>query len=159
MTDLYHSSRPDRRPLRVWKSGKLKSKTMFGRKRKNLQPWLDYFEMLQTYESKGFLEVKPAEHEAYVTQPGLHAMSEGDDPRQQIYSAIPKTVRRLRAYAGWRSQEGKSYMKQPFAVHVVKDMEPYDPLYSMVIETRRHWWRLWIPSDYIDVIDYKTPEP
>ncbi len=40
-------------------------------KHPNLTPWLDYFKMLQQYETKGFLEVKPAEHEAYITRAAL----------------------------------------------------------------------------------------
>lgn len=41
------------------------------KKKTNLQPWLDYFKMLQRYEAKGFLEVKPQEHEAYITRAAL----------------------------------------------------------------------------------------
>ncbi len=41
------------------------------KKKTNLQPWLDYFKMLQRYEAKGFLEVKSQEHEAYITRAAL----------------------------------------------------------------------------------------
>lgn len=41
------------------------------KKKTNLQPWLDYFKMLRQYEAKGFLEIKPQEHEAYVTRAAL----------------------------------------------------------------------------------------
>lgn len=37
----------------------------------NLQPWLDYFKMLQRYETKGFLQMNPKEHEAYITRAAL----------------------------------------------------------------------------------------
>ena len=40
-------------------------------KHQDLQPWLDYFKMLQQYEAKGFLEIKPQEHEAYITRAAL----------------------------------------------------------------------------------------
>ena len=40
-------------------------------KRKFLQPWLDYFDMLHTYEQKGYLEVKPDKHEAFITRAAL----------------------------------------------------------------------------------------
>jgi hypothetical protein len=123
------------------------------KKRKNLQPWLDYFKMLVTYESNGLLEMQPAKHEAYVTRPALHAMTEGDDPWRQLTS-LPKTVRRLRAYAGWKSCEGKDYLKAPFAVHVVKDEKPHDLLYTVVLTPRRAWWKLWMTADRIDVIEY-----
>jgi len=41
------------------------------KKRTNLQPWLDYFKMLQRYEQEGFLQMNPKEHEAYVTRAAL----------------------------------------------------------------------------------------
>ena len=41
------------------------------KKKTNLQPWLDYFKMLQRYEQEGFLEIKPQEHEAYITRAAL----------------------------------------------------------------------------------------
>ena len=31
-------------------------------KHKDLQPWLDYFDMLHTYEENGFLLMKPMSH-------------------------------------------------------------------------------------------------
>ena len=40
-------------------------------KHPDLTPWLDYFKMLQRYEQKGFLEIKPQEHEAYITRAAL----------------------------------------------------------------------------------------
>ena len=120
---------------------------------KDLQPWLDYFEMLQQYEQRGFLDVQAKKHEAYVTQPALHAMTEGDDPQEQLRSgAIAKTVRRIRAFAGYKSQEEKDYLKQNFAVHVVQDTEPHDLLYT-VLMSRRHWPLY--PKDKIEVIDYR----
>jgi len=41
------------------------------KKKTNLQPWLDYFKMLQRYETKGFLQMNPKEHEAYITRAAL----------------------------------------------------------------------------------------
>ena len=128
---------------------------MIFKKRKNLQPWCDYFKMLQEYVKHGYLEINTKDHEAFVTQPAIHAMTEGTDPQRQL-RAITETVRRIHAYAAWLSQQGKAYMKQPFAVHVVNDSVPHYRLYTIVIETRRHWSRLWIPSDYIDVIVYNA---
>ena len=40
-------------------------------KHQDLTPRLDYFKMLQQYEQKGFLEVKPKEHEIYITRAAL----------------------------------------------------------------------------------------
>ena len=41
------------------------------KKHKNLQPWLDYFDMLHTYEQKGYLQMEPQKHETYVTRAAL----------------------------------------------------------------------------------------
>ena len=51
-------------------------------KNRDLQPWLDYFGLLRTYEEKGFLEVKPDRHEAYVTQAAMMTLLGIGDPVQ-----------------------------------------------------------------------------
>ena len=122
----------------------------------DLQPWLDYFDLLGTYERKGFLEVMPNKHEAYITQPARHALSEGDDPQEQISKAIPETVLRIRAYAAWKSQEGQPYLKQNFALHVVEPEHPHDLLYTLLLTQTRRWIRLWRKTDSIEVITYQT---
>lgn len=127
----------------------------------DLQPWLEYFEMLHTYEKQGFLEVKADEHEAYVTQPALHAMSEGDDPQKQLMDgSVEKTLSRLRIYAAWQyankqaAKELQSYLKQNFSIHVVKDSEPYDLLYTFLLSRKRKWWKLLLKGKHIELIDY-----
>lgn len=148
----------------------------------DLQPWLDYFEMLHSYERQGFLEVKSDKHEIYVTQPALHAMSEGDDPRKQFMDGvIEKTLSRLRIYAAWQYAHNQSlstsgpeiyegpdepmplpipakmlqaYLKQNFAIHVVKDSEPYDLLYTFLLSRKRKWWKLLLKGKNIELIDY-----
>ena len=126
-------------------------------KKTNLQPWLDYFDMLHTYEESGFLQMEPEKHEAYVTQPALHAMSDGDDPTLQMRDgSIEKTVQRLRAYAGFRAQQGEQYLKQNFAVHVVQPDAPHDLMYTLFISRRR--WPLH-RKDRIEVIDYSEKQP
>ena len=122
--------------------------------KRNLQPWLDYFDMLQVYEETGFLEVQPDKRDAYVTQPALHALSVGDDPSSQSPKAILSTVRRICAYAGWKSQQGGGFLDDGFALHVVKDQSPYDLLYTILLTRRRKWWRLWCKTDSVDVIEY-----
>lgn len=49
-------------------------------KHQDLQPWLDYFKMLQRYEQKGFLEIKPQEHEAYITRAAFCSLSPDPSP-------------------------------------------------------------------------------
>lgn len=42
----------------------------------DIQPWLDYFELLQTYEQKGFLEVAYDKHEAFITRAALYTLAD-----------------------------------------------------------------------------------
>ncbi len=84
-------------------------------KHPDLTPWLDYFKMLQRYEAKGFLEVKPAEHEAYITRAALLTLTptpalpegEGDAANNLLLqggqrgAALADTLRNIRAYAVW----------------------------------------------------------
>lgn len=126
---------------------------------KDLQPWLDYFDLLQTYEHKGYLELQLDKHEAYVTQPALHAMSEGDDPQEQLRDgSITETVRRIQGYAAFRSTKGTAYMEPPFAIHVVQQEPPYDLLYTLLITHRKSWRTMWRRRDDIEVINYKSEE-
>ena len=78
-------------------------------KYQDLAPWLDYFKMLQQYEQEGFLQMKPKEHEAYVTRAALLTLSNINP--EDIQSAtilsqpptiIADTLSRLRAYAAYR---------------------------------------------------------
>ena len=128
-------------------------------KHKNLQPWLDYFPLLQTYEEKGFLQMEPEKHEAYVTQPALLTLANvtvlpGTDMKAHtVLMPIVRTLRRLRTYAAFMSQHS-DYLSHNFAVHVVKPEGRPDPLYTVVMTRRRAWWKLWLKADVIDVISY-----
>lgn len=62
--------------------------TMVKKKHSDLQPWLDYFYMLSLYVQRGFLQIDVDKHEVYVTQPAIHAMSDGNDPATQLLSLI-----------------------------------------------------------------------
>lgn len=135
------------------------------KRHKNLQPWLDYFRMLQTYEEKGFLQMEPEKHEAYVTLPALYTLADYDDNPADLadtssvavvrrMTAIGGVVRHLRDCAAFRSRDGYGYMSRPFAVHVVTAGEPHDLLHTIVVTTRRRWYRLWTLHDEFDVISY-----
>lgn len=157
------------------------------KKKTNLQPWLDYFKMLQQYEAKGFLEVKPQEHEAYITRAALLTLSptpalpegEGDAANGK---ALHDTVTRIRAYAAWRAApavgqqhpadmndpeaplptipeaELTAYFSQPFAVHIVKEDYPHDLLLTLLLQQKRSWRTAWRTVDAIEVIDYTEKE-
>lgn len=83
------------------------------KKKTNLQPWLDYFKMLQQYEQKGFLEVKPQEHEAYITRAAFCSLSPDPSPVERGEAKGPNIplqggqreadiLFNLRAYAAYR---------------------------------------------------------
>lgn len=129
------------------------------KKNNNLQPLLDYIDMLKAYEQKGYLQLEIDKHEAYVTQTALHAMTPGDDPQQQLQDgSITDTVRYIQGYAAFRSTQGKAYMEPPFAIHVVRDEPPHDPIYTLVITHRKSWRTLWQWRDDIEVINYQSEE-
>ncbi len=132
-------------------------------KHKDLQPWLDYFKMLHTYEQKGFLQIEAEKHEAYVTQPALYTLAGcsfsnrflGHDLSMvYVMRKVGHLVRRLRVYAAWKSQGGTGYDRYAFAVHVVKETEPHDLLHTIVLTSRRKWWKLWMWHDSFEVISY-----
>ncbi len=125
------------------------------KKHKDLQPWIDYFSMLQTYKQKGYLEVMPEKHEAYITRPALLTLTPGSDsPTTLTPEAIPDTVRRIRAYAAFCAQQGDGYLTWPFALHVVQDEPPHDLLHTILLSPTRSWRTLWCTREQVEVIDY-----
>lgn len=150
-------------------------------KRKSLQPWLDYFDMLYTYEQKGYLEVKPDKHEAYITRVALCTLSptpalpEGEGGA--IDTRVLDTARRLRTYAAYLSavsvgakypaelsdegvtappipaSELKECMDHPFALHIVKEEPPHDVLCTLLLTRKRNW--LGIRRECVEVINYE----
>lgn len=154
------------------------------KKKTNFQPWLDYFKMLQQYEAKGFLEVKPAEHEAYVTRAALLTLTGIDAENVQSAAissqpeALADTLSRLRAYAAYRwapavgqqhpadindpaaplpaipEAELTTYLLQPFAIHIVKEDYPHDLMLTLLLQQKRSWRTAWLTVDTIETIDY-----
>ena len=156
-------------------------------KHQDLQPWLDYFKMLQQYEAKGFLQMNPKEHEAYITRAALLTLNptpalpegEGDSANGK---ALHDTVTRLRAYAAYRwaptvgqqhpvdindpdaeipvipIEELTAYFSQPFAIHIVKEDYPHDLLLTLLLQQKRSWRTAWRTVDTIEVIDYTEIE-
>ena len=138
------------------------------KKKTNLQPWLDYFKMLQRYEQEGFLQMNPKEHEAYITRAALLTLA-GIDAEDVQSAAVPQklpnladTLSRLRAYAGWKAAAADpsaishqpSYISAPFAVHIVKEDYPHDLLLTLLLTQKRSWRTAWRTVDTIEVIDY-----
>ena len=137
------------------------------KKRKNLQPWLDYFTVLQEYEARGFLDVQKEKNEAYITESALHSLSGSSADIVSIVHEDPlraksllardalRTARRIRAYAGWRSKKGEAFLAEPFALHVVGDEYPYTPKYTLLITSRRRWWMPWTVTDHVEIVEYE----
>jgi len=130
---------------------------------KNLQPWMDYFMMLQRYERDGFLQTEAEKHEAYLTRAALCTLAEGGKeaaaPADMDYVAMlsrgtPRVLRCIRTYAAWLSREGRDYLSRPFALHVVHEDGPHDLLYTIVLTGRRRWWMPWTWHDSMEVIVY-----
>ena len=87
------------------------------KKHKDLQPWLDYFRKFRQHADKGYLLMKPADHEAYVTQPALYVLAgfsdeqvrRGDHLRDGLRTTrmLADTARHIRAYAAWLAAAAK----------------------------------------------------
>lgn len=131
------------------------------KKHQDLQPWLDYFAILQTYEEKGYLEVTADRHEAFVTQAALLTLLGMDETasieditvRRRLTTAASDFLQRIRGYAGFRSQKGEQYLNENFALHIVKDDTPHDLICTILLTTRRNWLRR--KKEHIEVISYK----
>ena len=153
----------------------------------NLQPLLDYFKMLQQYEAKGFLEIKPQEHEAYVTRAALLTLTGIDAVVvQPVTSSLSDEklidlISILRAYAAYRwvpavgqqhpvdindpdaekpvipTEKLTAYFSQPFAVHIVKEDYPHDLLLTLLLQQKRSWYGR--RKETIEVIDYTEQKP
>ena len=156
-------------------------------KHQDLQPWIDYFKMLQQYEAKGFLEIKPQEHEAYITRAALLTLANIDAVAiQPVTSSLSDEklidlISILRAYAAYRwapvvgqqhpvdmndpasplpaipEAELMTYLSAPFAVHVVKEDYPHDLLLTLLLQQKRAWYGR--RKETIEAIDYTEQKP
>ena len=152
------------------------------KKKTNLQPWLDYFKMLQRYEAKGFLQMNPKEHEAYITRAALLTLANIDAVDIQPVTSplsdeeLIDLISSLRAYAAYRwapavgqqhpvdmndpaaplpdipKTELTAYLSQPFATHIVKEDYPHDLLLTLLLQQKRTWYGR--TKDTIEAIDY-----
>ena len=117
--------------------------------------FLEYFEMIEIYEKKGFLELRTETHEAYVTRAALYALSNADMCNHtERQKAVFDTVCYIRMYAAWRSQDGPDYYIKPFAVNVVREDAPHDLLYTIFLSLRRRWWWPFRKTVYFEIIKY-----
>lgn len=129
-------------------------------KHKDLQPLLDYFKLLQTYERNGYLEVMPDKHEAFVTQAAFLTLAGVNEAtlakdladQQRMSTATSDLLKHIRTYAGFRSQQGKQYLAGNFALHIVKDSQPHDLLNTILLTKKLDWLKR--EKEHIDVISY-----
>ncbi len=145
---------------------KIKLNVLGRNKTADLQPWLDYFEMLQTYEQKGFLEVAPDKHEAYITRAALYTLADAIHKTADsnilaaitdtcvLTSSVFDTARRIRTYAAWCSQQGEGYLSWHFALHVVGEDASHDLITTLLLTRRRRWWCPWRKTEYVEIITY-----
>ena len=117
------------------------------KKHQDLQPWLDYFQMLHTYEEKGFLQVVAEKHEAYITRAALLTLAQPSTPKLATQG--------LFRYLMYRCAVTEELDAGTFALHIVKEDPPHDLLNTIVLTTRRPWWKLWMKHDHYEVIDYR----
>lgn len=151
---------------------------------KDLQPWLDYFGMLRTYEEKGYLAVQPDKHEAYITRAAWLTLAEPSS-QEFVAGALFRYIQyRAAAAEGLKDYEAamlvapegpasenpvwltagmqkrahaitKKLGETFFAIHIVKEDEPHDLLSTVVLSRRRVWWKLWLgKADRIEVVPY-----
>lgn len=121
-------------------------------KHNDLKPWLAIFDMLSACVRLGYLQMNIGKHEAYITQPAIHAICKGDDPKRQVKDGdVIVAAERVRNYAAWLSGEGMAYLQANFAVHVVKPDEPHDLMYTFVFARKLRFFK-W--KDKVDVITY-----
>lgn len=131
----------------------------------DLQPWLDYFELLKSYEANGLLDISSDKCEAFITAPALCTLA----PKlasmgivnmdaytfcRRIARDFPDLVLRIRAYTAWKSKDGGSYLQRSFSLHVVKDERPYDLIYTILLTRRRRWWWPWRRKNHFETITY-----
>ena len=108
--------------------------------------------MLREYVEKGYMQLDVKEHAVYITQPAIHALSPGNDPAEQLRNgAIARTALCLRAWAAWMSGEGNDYLDRNFSVHVVKDEEPHDLIFTLLFSQPRGIFRT---KPKVEVITY-----
>ena len=158
------------------------------KKRTDLQPLLDYFDLLRRYEQKGYLEPKPEDHEVYITLSAYATLlpPAGMTAKENLSygSAVYYNLQHMRTYAAWLAaarrgladhdpktaadpmvplktiptKELTGYLSQPFSLHIVADEHPHDLITTLLLSKKRHWHHLWRKTDHVDVINYKSEE-
>lgn len=78
---------------------------------KDLTPWLEYFDLLQTYVQQGYLEVFPSTNEAYITEPALLVLgiAEPTDNAWQIAQKTFNITKYIHVYAQYLNAANEGY--------------------------------------------------
>lgn len=154
-------------------------------KTNNLQPLIEYFNVLKTYEKKGFLETDPGKHMAYITRAALFTLTDIPPIRagEGVIAGIKilNTVRYICAYVdcltantiGFSTfdpnkvydpeasllpipaKQLKSVRSKDFALHVVTEDASHDLLYTLLLTRRRRWWWPFYKKENIYIINYE----
>lgn len=132
-------------------------------KTQNLQPWLDWFDVLRVYCEKGFLEVLPEKGEAYVTEPAFYTLADirtPDDLKAEpgdmakASDNLLEAVRRVKVYCDYLATATQRGVGSTFALHVVEADAPHDLRYTVVMEKRRRWWWPWRKMEEFSFVYY-----
>lgn len=145
------------------------------RSRDDVQPWLEYFDMLQRHIESGYLDVNLKSHAAYITHTALHAISGTENMVQlmeeyrkrkakrelgnlaaSMWFELRTTAKRIHTYYEYLATTlSVRVSKAPFPVYVVADDYPHDLLYTILVTRRRLWWCPWRKKDVCEIITYK----
>lgn len=120
----------------------------------NMQTMIDYFNVLRAYERKSYLETHTDKHAAYVTRVALCSLTGSEAKDDWAEEIVNRTARYVRAWAAFKSGEGRAYEHTPFALHVMSDDEQPRVLFSVVLSQPRRWWCPWRRTEHLEVITY-----
>lgn len=123
---------------------------------KDLQPYLDYFDVLRKYAEQGLLEVLPAAHEAYITAPALYALSYVDDIDKlvkhvehtgnrfeqlrlnaKLFQSLTATTNNIRIYADFLNANADGFKEYQEAAETAKDTPASTSAVSQAAENLR----------------------
>lgn len=120
----------------------------------NIQTMIDYFDVLRAYECRGLLVTHPEDHIAYVTRVALCSLTGSDAKDDWAKEIVNRTAHYIRAWAAFKSGEGRKYEYADFALHVMSDDEQPSVLFTVVLSQPRCWWWPWRRRERLEVITY-----
>ena len=126
----------------------------------DIQPWMDFVEVLDRYRNRGYLELA-SPGEAYVTMAAISTLA-GIDPLQaaartdyaysaSLWDKLKGVARYIMVYAAYSGCAG---LPKSYAVNVVGDRMPHEPLFVILVCRRRSWRTAWRMKDCFKIVFY-----